>query len=75
MQVLLSIIFVEYKPPSLRTEDNFNNTFCKNVDSGTQLYVALNLSQIYKKMSLWGYYIQCFLEKAYVNEEQTTLSN
>ena len=27
VQMLLLIIFVEYKPPSLRTEDNFNNTF------------------------------------------------
>ena len=31
MQVLSPIIFVEYKPPSLRTEDNLNNTFYKVV--------------------------------------------
>lgn len=54
MQVLSSIIFKPYKPPSLNTEDNFNNTF----------YDALFIADVKKRIAIIASY-SCFLQQLF----------
>ena len=55
MQVLLPIIFVEFKfCENLRIEDNFNNTFQKYVVSKQWLPIISKRYKVNEKCYLWG---------------------